>query len=73
VGLWQRRGGYTAVRTWYKFGTVPLEVKKTTRCGHNHQTGNAAHRCGEKNLPNWVVLSVEASDGKPVTLADLVK
>ena len=58
---------YTAILT--KKGREPR------RCGHNHHTGSAALRCGEKARQDehFVVLHVEASDGQPVTLVDLTE
>jgi Iap family predicted aminopeptidase len=54
---------YTAVVT--KEG-----CKEGVRCGHKHHTASAAHRCGDKNREHFAVLTIEGSDGKPVTLAD---
>jgi hypothetical protein len=56
---------YTAVTT--------KEGRNPRRCGHNHHTAFAAHRCGDKNRQHFAVLTIEASDGQPVTLADLTK
>ncbi len=44
--------------------------KKGVRCGHNHHTASAAHRCGGKNREHFALLTIEASDGSDVTLAD---
>lgn len=54
---------YKAVRT--------DESCKPVRCGHKHHTASAAYRCGHKNLPHLTVVTIEASDGRDLTLADL--
>ena len=56
---------YTAV--------ITKEGRNPRRCGHNHHTASAARRCGHKSLSHFAVLTIEASDGQPVTLADLTE
>ena len=49
------------------FSAILATRDGNTECGHNHLTPTTASNCGKKND---VVLSVAASDGKPITDAD---